>query len=79
MVERPRQSSYQVNKQIKLVICHEVWIINPKHDKQITFCLSKGGRGVPRFHIIENELECLGDRKGHDSHLAEKFWKKYYS
>ena len=25
---------------------------------------------------MENELECLGDRKGH---LAKKFLKKYYS
>ena len=29
--------------------------------------------------IMENQLECLGDRKGHDSqfgHLAKKFLKK---
>ena len=28
-------------------------------------------------HIMENE--CLGDRKGHDGHLAKKIVKKYYS
>ena len=38
----------------------------------------KGGRGegVPRVHVIENELECEGDRKGgkgHGSNLAAKF------
>ena len=35
----------------------------------------KGGRGGPqgsRVQIMENELECVGDRKGHDAdgHLA---------
>ena len=25
---------------------------------------------------MENELECLGDRKGHDGHLAKKVLKK---
>ena len=24
---------------------------------------------------MQNELECLGDREGHDSHLAKKFLK----
>ena len=33
------------------------------------------GEGGPRVHITEKELECLGDRKGHDSHLAKKFFK----
>ena len=28
---------------------------------------------------MENKLECLGDRKGSDDHLADKFLKKYYS
>ena len=28
---------------------------------------------------MENELECLGDRRGHDGHLAKKFLKKDYS
>ena len=31
-----------------------------------------GGGGVPRVHITENELECLGNKEGHDSHLTEK-------
>ena len=40
----------------------------------------KGEGGVPRVQIMENELECLGDRKGHDGHFkAKKFMKKYYS
>ena len=26
------------------------------------------GRGVPWVQIMENELECLGDRRGHDGH-----------
>ena len=38
-----------------------------------------GGSGVPRVQIKENELECLGDRQGHDDHLAKKFLKTYYS
>ena len=33
-----------------------------------------GGRGAPWVHITEKELECLCDRKGHDSHLAKKFF-----
>ena len=37
------------------------------------------GGGVPWVKIMENELECLGDRKGHDSHLAKQVLKKYYS
>ena len=37
------------------------------------------GKGVPRVHIMENKLKGLGDREGHDSHLAEHFLKKYYS
>ena len=28
------------------------------------------GKGGARVQIMENELECLGDRKGHDSHLV---------
>ena len=28
---------------------------------------------------MKNELEGLGDRKGHDGHLAKKFLKKYCS
>ena len=32
--------------------------------------------GVPWVQIMENELECLGDRRGHDSHLPKKFLKK---
>ena len=39
----------------------------------------RGARAVPRVQIMENELECLGDRKGHESYLAKKFLKKYYS
>ena len=27
-----------------------------------------GGAGVPRVQIMENELERLRDRKGHDGH-----------
>ena len=38
----------------------------------------KGERGVPWVQIMNNELECLGDRKGHDDHLAKKFLLKYY-
>ena len=38
-----------------------------------------GGGGVPWVKIMENELECLGDRKGHDGHLAKQVLKKYYS
>ena len=49
--------------------CNDIWLGNS---------LGEGGR-VPRVQIMENELECLGDRKGHDSHLAKKFLKKYYS
>ena len=37
------------------------------------------GKGVPRVHIMENELERLGYRKGHGGHLAKKFLNKYYS
>ena len=30
-------------------------------------------------HLMENELECLGERKVHlNSHLAEQFLKKCY-
>ena len=32
----------------------------------------KGEGGVPWVQIMENELECLGDRRGHDGHLAKK-------
>ena len=39
----------------------------------------KGEGGVPWVQIMENELECLGDRRGHDGHLVQKFLKKYYS
>ena len=35
-----------------------------------------GGGGVPWVKIMENELECLGDRKGHDGHLAKQVLKK---
>ena len=28
----------------------------------------KGEGGVPCVQIMENELECLGDRRDHDSH-----------
>ena len=38
-----------------------------------------GGGGVPWVKIMENELECLGDRKGHDGHFAKQVLKKYYS
>ena len=38
-------------------------------------CL-KGEGGVPWVQIMENELECLGDRRGHDGHSAKKFLKK---
>ena len=37
------------------------------------------GGGVPWVQIMENELECLGDKRGHDGHLAKKFLKKDYS
>ena len=33
----------------------------------------KGGGGVPWVQIMENELECLGDRRG------QKFLKKDFS
>ena len=43
----------------------------------------KEGRDIIRLRgrvqIMENELECLGDEKGQDGHLAETFLKKYYS
>ena len=29
-----------------------------------------------RIQIMENELESLSDREGHDGHLAEKFLEK---
>ena len=38
--------------------------------RSLTKCFplrGKGG-GVPWVHIMENELECLGDRRGHDGH-----------
>ena len=35
----------------------------------------RGKGGVPRVYITENELDGLGDRKGHDGHLAKKCWK----
>ena len=38
-----------------------------------------GGGAVPSVQIMENDLECLGDRKGHDGYYAEKLLKKYYS
>ena len=28
---------------------------------------------------MENELECLGGRKGHDDHLAKNFLKRYWA
>ena len=34
------------------------------------------GEGVPKVQIIEDELDCLGDRKGHDGHLVKKLMKK---
>ena len=36
----------------------------------------KGEGGVPWVQIMENELECIGDRRGHDGHLAKKLKKK---
>ena len=39
----------------------------------------RGKGGVPWVQIMENELECLGDRTGHDVHLTKKFLKKDYS
>ena len=39
----------------------------------------RGKGGVPWVQIMENELECLGDRRGHDGHLVKKFLKKYNS
>ena len=33
----------------------------------------RGKGGVPWVQIMENEFECIGDRKGHDGHLAKKF------
>ena len=35
--------------------------------------LRRKGGGVHRVQIMKNELKCLGDRKGHDDHLAKKF------
>ena len=35
-----------------------------------------GGGRVPWVKIMENELECLGDRKGHDGHFAKQVLKK---
>ena len=47
-----------------------------RSDEQTPAFLSfKGEGGVPRVQIMKNELECLGDRKGHDNHLAKKFLK----
>ena len=40
---------------------------------------SLSAKGGGRVQIMENELECRGDKKGHDSHLAKKCLKKYYS
>ena len=31
--------------------------------------LIKGEGGVPRVQIMKNDLECLGDTKGHGGHL----------
>ena len=42
-----------------------------------SFFKGEGG-GVPWVQIMENEFEYLADRGDHDSHLAEKFLKKYY-
>ena len=39
-------------------------------------CETLRGKGVPRVHIMEIELEDLGDRESHDGHLAEMFLKK---
>ena len=39
--------------------------------------LLRGKGGVPWVQIMENEFEYLADRGDHDSHLAEKFLKKY--
>ena len=43
--------------------------------------LLKGEGGSIGFKswMMENELECLGDRRGHDGHLAKKFLKKDHS
>ena len=46
---------------------HAIW-----HNSTI-----KGEGGVPWVQIMENEFEYLADRGDHDSHLAEKFLKKY--
>ena len=39
---------------------------------------ARGGGRVPWVKIMENELECLGDRKGHDAQCAQngRKWKK---
>ena len=37
------------------------------------------GSWSPQGSHHGNVVECLGDRKNHDGHLAKKFLKKYYS
>ena len=43
--------------------------------RQIAMTL-RGKGGVPWVKIMENELECLGDRTGHDGHLTKKVFEK---
>ena len=38
----------------------------------VDYLLKGEGGGVPRVQIMENELECLADRKGHDGHFLLK-------
>ena len=48
--------------------------------RKVLKCNFKGeGGGVPWVQIMENELEYLDDRGGHNGHLGEKFVKKYCS
>ena len=46
---------------------------------KFNYLRGKGGGRVPWVKIMENELECLGDRKGHDGNFAKQVLKKYYS
>ena len=43
-----------------------------------TMCLGSCGPQGSVVHMMENELECMGDREGRDRHLAEHFLKKIF-
>ena len=53
-------------KRMEQLLIHHYGLEVPNNRDRVDF---KGeGGGVPWVQIMENELECLGDRRGHDGH-----------